>query len=120
MRRSGVQTILLVVGLIVVNCQCALTCASEPIRGSTSDIPPPCHNSSGHGKVPQKCAHSPVVAEERAPAISSASLAVVSFDAFAAGQTAVFVLPDIRQREVESITSTQPSPELILSSVLKV
>ncbi len=111
------QTILLVVGLIVANCQCVLSCAAL-----TGDIPPPCHgqNSSGHEKVPQKCAHSPVVAEERAPAISSSSPVVVSLDALAAGQTAVFVLPDIRQQEVESMTSTQPSPELILSSVLRV
>src|ERR1700693_992370 len=101
MRGSGWQTILLVVGLIVANCQCVLTCASEPIRTSTNDIPPPCHghNSSGHEKVPQKCAHSPVVAEERAPAISSSSPVVVSLDALAAGQTAVFVLPDIRRQE---------------------
>ena|ERR1700676_5101590 len=116
MRRSGLQTILLVVGLIVANCQCVLTCASEPIRASTSDIPAPCH---GH-KVPQKCAHSPVVAEERAPTISSSSLAVVPLDALAAGQIAVFVLPDIRQQEVESITSAPLFPELALSFVLRV
>src|ERR1700681_3077383 len=87
MKRS-VQTILLAVGLVVASCQCILTCASEPVPASasssqsTSDLPPPCHehNSSEHGKVPQNCAHSPVVAEEQATAISSPSLAVLPHD----------------------------------------
>jgi hypothetical protein len=61
-----------------------------------------------------------VVAEERAPAISSFSLAVVLLDAITAGQSAVFVLPDIRQQEVENITSPPSYPELVLSSVLRV
>ncbi len=128
MQRSGLQSVFLMVGLIVASCECILTCTSEPFRAapsrsqSTTDIPPPCHghNSSEHGKVPQKCAHSPVVAEESAPTASSSFMAVVPLDALAVGETAAFVLSDARQLEFEKITSPLSSPKFVLASVLRV
>jgi len=116
MRRSLAQSLLLVIALIVANCPCVLSCFEEPSQAA------PCHghNPSKDDQTSKRCAHSPVVGEERAPSSSIHTFVQVPHDV-------VVVVPAIRffflgtcQNTARYAISPPGSPALLHSAVLRV
>ena len=127
MKHSGFQIVLLVLALLVANCQCVTSCASEGDRAmsalgqSSSDSTPPCHqhNPSTPNQPPDRCTHSSVVAEEQAPLVSSPLFVQMVPVVFAQEQTALFVPSEHDEQEIRE-TIVPPTPDLVLTTVLRV
>jgi hypothetical protein len=134
MKGSLQQTILLVVALVVANCQCALICTGAPNQRFSyhlqekSQAPPPCHEHTSPKQSQQEkgdntspnCAHSPVVAEEGASSATVQTLAQLPHDSTPVGPMAAFFFSAIARAPAQYAASPPLSPELVRSKVLRV
>jgi len=123
------QVALLAGILILANAQCLFACAAEPCdpaaSPASSDHPiPPCHKQnqpSKQDKAPPSCAHAPLVAEYRARATVDADLTLATRLIDAVSPHSVSLSdPGTTEATVVEHATSPPSPELDLSTVLRV
>jgi hypothetical protein len=120
MSRSGLQSIVLVLGLVIANCRCLAACMTEPnhdyrTTARASREVPPCHQQSTDGD-PVQCTHATLLADSRTPALTSSEFEHTS--SFPPVRSAVPSLPDFTESTVRQ-ASPPGSPELAFSTVLR-
>ncbi|MEO5922227.1 MAG: hypothetical protein ABIR70_00215 [Bryobacteraceae bacterium] len=125
MNWSRLQTIVVAMLLLVVSSYCATECTLAPCHevhaAAKADQPPPCHQHKQQPKqeeAPPNCLHSQLVMDTQA----AVSLDVITFEFAAILPAESILLPASTPVSVANAaeTSQQPSPRLVLSTVLRI
>jgi hypothetical protein len=125
-RQFRFQTIFVALALIIASCQCSIACATQPCHDAASapvsGEPSPCHkhHPSKQTKSPEGCLHVPFILDHRAPALSAPDLVQFVPLAILPAENALFAALSTRRREIPQETSPPGSPELVLSTVLRI